>query len=182
MKRRVLSIGIALAGIYSIVVGVAWALASTEPASHPCPASGTLIQVDAETRVLSLCRNGKPDARFRIAHGRGGINKQTEGDGKTPVGRYTLAPARPSARFHLFLPVAYPSPEQRSRGYTGSDIGIHGPHAAFSWLGHATVWINWTEGCIAVATRSEIQQIARWVRETGATQILILFPYGLVFG
>lgn len=97
------------------------------------------------------------------------------------MGRYTLAPARASSRFHLFLPVPYPSPEQRGLGYTGNDIGIHGPHVAFAWLGHATVWIDWTEGCIAVATKGEIEQIARWVRETGATETLILYPYELVW-
>lgn len=97
------------------------------------------------------------------------------------MGRYPLAPARASSRFHLFLPVAYPSPEQRGRMYTGSNIGIHGPHVAFAWLGHATVWLNWTEGCIAVATQGEIEQIARWVRETGATETLILYPYELVW-
>jgi L,D-transpeptidase catalytic domain len=180
MKRRLVYLGVALAAIYAVVVGGAWLLANNGPPSYPCPAAGTLVQVDTKTRFLSLCRNGRLDGRFRIARGHGGVNKQREGDRKTPLGSYTLAPARASSRFHLFLPVAYPSLEQRGRGYTGSDIGIHGPHVAFSWLGHATVWVNWTEGCIAVATHGEIEQIARWVRETGATEILILYPYELV--
>jgi hypothetical protein len=180
MKRRLWRVVLCVVAAYGLVVGGAWLWAGTVPESRACPTAGTLVQVDANTRVISLCRNGQLDGRFRIARGRGGVNKQREGDRKTPLGRYTLAPARASSRFHRFLPVAYPSLEQQGRGYTGSDIGIHGPHVAFSWLGHATVWVNWTEGCIAVATQGEIEQIAKWVRETGATEILILYPYELV--
>lgn len=58
--------------------------------------------------------------------------------------------------------------------YSGSAIGVHGPHAAFAWLGHATAWPNWTLGCVAVGTRTEIERIARWVEANAAGEIVIL--------
>lgn len=139
-----------------------------------CPAAGVVVQVDSQARALSLCRNGAEEAWFRVALGRGGLDKRAEGDGRTPRGRYSLGPARPSTRYHLFLPVAYPTAEQAREGLTGSAIGVHGPHALFVWLGHATVWTDWTRGCVAVGTRAEVERIARWVRAHAAQEIVIL--------
>ena len=173
MKR----IGRAVLGsiaLYAGVVGGAWAWAHTDPGSRPCPPAGTLVQVDTGARVLCLCRQGRVEGRFRTALGRGGLSKRTEGDGKTPLGRYSLAPAVSSPRFHLFLPVGYPTPDQRAQGYSGGAIGIHGPHLAFLWLGYATAWANWTQGCVAVGTRGQVDQIAKWVRETGAAEIVLI--------
>lgn len=103
------------------------------------------------------------EGRFPVALGRGGLDKKREGDGRTPKGAYPLGAPRPSARFHRFVPVGYPTPEQRAQGLTGGDIGIHGPHAAFRPLGSLTTWVDWTEGCIAVGSRSEIEEVAAWV-------------------
>jgi murein L,D-transpeptidase YafK len=122
---------------------------------------------------LCLCQGGNSQGFFRVALGRGGVGKHTEGDGKTPIGSFTLSEARPSSRFGLFLAVGYPNAAQRQLGYTGSDIGVHGPHRAFFWLRHATLWLDWTAGCIAVATQSDIEGIAEWVRTTGAREIVI---------
>jgi murein L,D-transpeptidase YafK len=123
---------------------------------------------------MSLCRSGREEASFRVALGRNGVDKRVEGDERTPRGRYSLSSARPSNRYHLFHAVGYPTGEQVKRGYTGGAIGLHGPHAAFTWLGHATVWPDWTLGCIAVSTRAEIEEVARWVNATRVTEIIIL--------
>jgi murein L,D-transpeptidase YafK len=114
------------------------------------------------------------DASFRVALGRGGLDKRSAGDGRTPRGQYKLERARASARYHLFLPVDYPTAAQAKQGYTGTAIGVHGPHVAFTWLGHATAWRDWTLGCIAVGTRAEIERIAQWVDANAADQINIL--------
>ena len=160
--------------VYAVVLGLGalWSLRTAEHRS--CSARATLVQVDSAAHVLTLCRNGSEEASFPVALGRGGIDKKAEGDGRTPLGRYPLAPARASSRYHLFLPVGYPTSEQAKLGLTGSAIGVHGPHLAFSWLGSATAWPDWTLGCIALPTQGAIQRIATWVDRNHVSEIVIL--------
>jgi murein L,D-transpeptidase YafK len=167
---------LAVAGLlgYIAVLGVAAAWAKTAVSHRACPPGETVVLVDTQSGVLCLCRQGREERTFRVAVGRGGVDKRQEGDGRTPLGRYGLSPAQPSGRYHLFLPVAYPTVEQAKQGYSGSAIGVHGPHLAFAWLGHATVWSDWTLGCVAVATWSEIQAIAEWVANTKASEIVLV--------
>jgi murein L,D-transpeptidase YafK len=124
-----------------------------------------LVLVDVDAGVLCLCRDGRAEREYRVAIGRGGTGKQREGDGRTPLGRYPLGGARDSRLYHLFLPVGYPTSQQSQRGYTGSAIGVHGPHLAFAWLGHATVWPDWTLGCVALGTWTQIGEVAGWVAQ-----------------
>jgi hypothetical protein len=174
VKTRVLGSILAVLAAYSAILGagVLWAWAA--PKRPVCPGVGSVVVVDTATRVLCLCRDGQETGRFRVALGRGGLGKRLELDGKTPLGRYPLGTAIPSSRFHLFLPVGYPTPEQRARGYSGGAIGIHGPHVVFAWLGHWTTWPDWTQGCIAVGTQGEIEQIARWVASRRGVEIRVL--------
>jgi L,D-peptidoglycan transpeptidase YkuD (ErfK/YbiS/YcfS/YnhG family) len=174
MRRRAL-LAVALLGLaYVGFLAASAAWAQTSVAHESCPPEGAVIQVDTNARVLCLCRSGYEDAVFRVALGRRGVDKTREGDARTPRGRYSLSPATSSARYHLFLPVGYPTPEQVDRGFTGSAIGVHGPHIAFAWLGHSTTWIDWTLGCIAVGTRSQVEHLARWVADNGVREIVIL--------
>jgi len=173
VKRALLVVGI-VAAAYGVVVVASSSWASAPPTHASCPASGVALQVDSAARVLSLCRRGVEDASFRVALGRGGLDKRSEGDGRTPRGQYRLESARASRRYHLFLPVGYPTDAQVKQGYTGGAIGVHGPHVAFAWLGHATAWPNWTLGCIAVGTRVEVERVAEWVRANAAEKIIIL--------
>jgi murein L,D-transpeptidase YafK len=143
------------------------------PEGRPCPKSGSLVLVDTDARVLALCRDGRVERRFRVALGRGGIEKSRAGDEKTPLGRYPLRAPRKSRRYHLFLAVGYPTPAQKARGYSGGDIGVHGPHLAFAWVGHPSAWLDWTRGCIAVGSNADIDAIAAWVRRRDAREILI---------
>jgi murein L,D-transpeptidase YafK len=160
--------------VYALVLGVG-ALWSSRVAQHQgCSAGATLVQIDSSARVLTLCRNGTEDAAFRVALGRGGVAKKSEGDGRTPIGRYRIAPARASSRYHLFLEVGYPTAEQAKLGLTGSAIGVHGPHLAFFWLGPATAWPDWALGCIAVPTQGAIERIATWVSTNQVSEVLIL--------
>ena len=174
MGRRVRNwIGGAVAAyLILLLVGVLWAGRIAE--HRGCPAGATLMQVDAAARVLTLCRNGNEEASFHVALGRGGVDKKAEGDGKTPLGRYTLASAQQSSRYDLFLPVGYPTKEQAKLGLTGSAIGVHGPHVAFAWLGPATAWPDWTLGCIALPTRGSIERIAAWVATNHVSEVNIL--------
>jgi murein L,D-transpeptidase YafK len=50
------------------------------------------------------------------------------------------------------------------QGYTGSGIGLHGPRRGYTWLGRLNARVDWTRGCIALASDREIDALARWVR------------------
>jgi len=101
-------------------------------------------------------------ASHRVALGSGGLGKQKEGDGKTPLGRYGLGAPRQSQGYGIFVPVGYPTPAQQKLGFTGSAVGIHGPPRGAG--GALTTTVDWTAGCIAVGTDAEIEAISTWIR------------------
>lgn len=132
------------------------------------------VVVEATRGTLDLCRGGRSEGSFSVAFGVGGVGKRRRGDGKTPLGRYRLGTPRASVGgFHRFIPVGYPTAAQRRQGYTGSAIGIHGPHRATRWLGRAANLVDWTNGCVAVAEDAEIDAIEAWVRRRKAGWIVL---------
>src|SRR5262245_38553864 len=103
---------------------------------------------------MSFCDEGRRTRAFRISIGRGGVDKRREGDYKLPLGRYRLGAPRPSKGWHLFVPIGYPTAQQRRSGYTGSAVGIHGlPRCC---QGPAITDTDWTFGCIALGTDDEL--------------------------
>ena len=148
----------------------AFVLATMVPPA-PCADKGTALYVDATQRVLWLCESGKAVEAIPVALGRGGVNKRVEGDAKVPLGEYPLGSPVPSKAYHLFIPVGYPTPSQRRRGFTGSAIGVHGPHRGY--VGPDSITIDWTLGCIAVGTDAEIGRVAGWLKATKAHRIII---------
>lgn len=153
-----------------LLVGAALLLVAAT-AQEPCAGKGTLLYLRTQERTLYVCERDRVRAAHRVALGRGGVGKRSEGDERVPVGSYSLGRPRASSRFHLFLPVGYPTAAQRQQGYTGGAVGVHGPHrlaqGAFSTL------VDWTLGCIAVGTDEEIASIAAWVAEHDVRRILI---------
>ena len=146
-------------------------LSQEEPIS--CREPGTYLFVDTSTKKLSLCNNLKSLKTFSVALGQNGVDKYVEGDKKTPIGSYSLSSPRSSERFGLFIPVEYPTEEQRKEGRTGGEIGVHGPPRYAKWLGDLTTWVNWTKGCIAVGSDAAIREVAEWVQNEGVTRIVI---------
>lgn len=134
----------------------------------PCLNEGTKILAYANQRALFLCENGRTIRSYAIAIGTGGINKKIEGDRKTPIGVYQLGTPGPSAKFGTFIPVGYPTAEERRaapRGTNlGGEIGIHGPTRETVCAGFLNVSFDWTAGCLAVASDSLIEEIATWVK------------------
>jgi murein L,D-transpeptidase YafK len=137
-----------------------------------CP-PGTNVVVEASARRLQLCEDGKAAREFRVALGAGGLEKHKQGDQRTPIGEYPLAPGRFSTQFHTFLHVGYPTADERAQGYTGGDIGVHGPGRTFRYLGSLSTLSDWTAGCIAVGSDAEIDEIDRWVRSHNVASIVI---------
>ncbi len=128
--------------------------------------------VETRAHALWLCSGHRPLARIRVALGRGGVDKKREGDGRTPIGPYSLGAPKRSARFGTFIPIGYPTAEQRARGFTGRNVGIHGPDRRASWLRSLSTLIDWTAGCVATGTADDIASVAAFVRERRARVIL----------
>jgi hypothetical protein len=149
-----------------------WAKAPDDP----CPGRSTELVVDTRARTLHLCRQGKSDAVFSVNLGQGGLDKRRQGDQKTPLGRYRLSLPRASVSgFTWFVPIHYPTAAQKKRGYTGGAIGIHGPP---DWMPRQVIDLAfstpWTDGCIMVRSRAEIEWIRAWLLEHEATAIEML--------
>lgn len=149
-----------------MIVGLLLALAPCAGVTHPT------VVVEATRHTLDLCVAGRSEGSYAVAFGVSGVGKRKEGDGRTPLGRYRLSPPRASrSGFHRFIPIGYPTAAQRKQGYTGSAVGIHGPARALRWLGDAINAVDWTNGCVAVATDAEIEAIEAWVRRRKARWI-----------
>jgi murein L,D-transpeptidase YafK len=134
------------------------------------------INIDTSDHRLTICDNNKVVKEFPISLGRGGIGKKQRDDKKTPLGLYGLQMPHKSQRFGTFIPIQYPTPQQRAEGFTGSDVGIHGPvqkHSWFTWLNKTTTTVDWTFGCIAVENNNQIDYIANWVETHRDAKVMI---------
>jgi murein L,D-transpeptidase YafK len=66
---------------------------------------------------------------YTICNYSGGLGTKTkQGDGKSPEGFYTVYPSQmnPSSDYWLSFNIGYPNSYDRSHGYTGSAIMVHG--------------------------------------------------------
>lgn len=133
--------------------------------------------VKKTSRVLILSDRDQVLATFPIGLGRDPIGQKVRAeDGKTPEGEYFVCYKKEDSRYHLFLGLSYPSPEDASRGLDagiitateaeaildagmaksrppwntalGGPFGIHGYGSD----------LDWTEGTIAMAN-SNIEEI-----------------------
>ena len=66
---------------------------------------------------------------YPVCYFSGGPGTKTRmNDGKSPEGFYTIAPRQlnPVSHYHLAINIGYPNQLEKIKGYTGSDIMIHG--------------------------------------------------------
>lgn len=143
-----------------------------------CPSGAStgakpILLVETSKHALTLCEAGNSVETFSVRIGKNGTGKTREGDGKTPLGLYGLGEPRPSAAFGTFVPVDYPTADQRSAGYTGGAIGVHGPHRGVRWAGSLVNLFDLTDGCVGIATDAEMDRIADWIRAHQAHAILL---------
>lgn len=148
-----------------VLLAVGSTAAADEFGLSPCPRSGDAIVVLTDSRTLWLCASGSPAVQFSVAIGRSGVGKRKAGDGRTPLGTYTLGGPRPSGLFGTFIPIAYPTPAQAARGFSGAAVGIHGPPRGMDGPGYPVTSVDWTQGCIATASDDEVDVIADFVRD-----------------
>jgi murein L,D-transpeptidase YafK len=151
-----------LAAITIAALGT-WAVPASADDEVACDRESTGIVVDTATRTLTLCERGAAVRSFPVAIGGGGVGKEKEGDGKTPLGAYRLGAPRASADYGTFIPIGFPTAAQKKRGVTGGAIGIHGPDRRLRALGRVAVALGWTRGCVAVSSDVEMRSIVRWM-------------------
>ncbi len=139
------------------------------------PKSRHAIAIDASRSRLYLFENtGKGlqlVADYYASVGKLGIEKNLEGDQRTPLGVYFITSRLDPATLKDFygvgaLPINYPNPLDLSRGKTGSGIWLHGtPPDQFSRAPLAT------DGCL-VLSNPDLERILRSV-EPRSTPVVI---------
>ena len=138
-----------------------------------CPLSNG-INVHTTEQILNICKRGSVIKTFKVALGYKGVGKKQAGDNKTPIGLYGLAYPRKSNQFKVFIPILYPTTKQLAAGYTGRDVGIHGPTQSSSLFGWLSNLPSSTRGCIAVGKNNHIEYVANWVKANPGTKVLII--------
>lgn len=133
------------------------------------------IAVDASRSRLYLFENTangmKLVADYYTSVGKLGIEKNVEGDQRTPLGVYYITSRLDPATLKDFygagaLPINYPNPLDQSRGKTGSGIWLHGtPPEQFARAPLAT------DGCVVIANQ-DLERILRTV-EPRTTPVVI---------
>lgn len=167
-RGRLAHAGAALAAPLLAAVTIAGCAHRRAP---PCPDTGAALVVASHRACL--CEAGRAVRVYPVAIGRAGLGKKVQGDDRSPTGVYSLGTPRPSSKFHTFIPIGYPSAAQREAGFTGSDIGLHGPPRGWRRAGRATVWFDWTRGCIAFSSDAAIDEVAAWVRDHPGARVEI---------
>jgi L,D-transpeptidase YnhG len=140
------------------------------------PRNRHAIAVDASRARLYLFENGPQGLRlvadYYASVGKLGIEKNAEGDLKTPLGIYYVTNTLdPNSLKDLFgagaLPINYPNPYDLRRGKTGGGIWLHGvPQGQFARAPKAT------DGCVAVSNPDLLDILKRV--EIRTTPVIIL--------
>jgi murein L,D-transpeptidase YafK len=140
-----------------------------------CVREDVHVVVDTTAKQMILCSGHTEAARHAVNLGKGGLGKHKQGDDKTPLGTYALQPPRASnSGFTWFVPVGYPTKEQAARGFTGGAIGIHGPPEYIPQLIVDVAFDSpWTNGCIMVRTKEEIEAVRAWMLTHKPTVVVI---------
>lgn len=139
------------------------------------------IEIRKKARTLTLFDIEKPIKNYKMVLGFSPIgDKEIEGDGKTPEGRFYVFTKNPESKFHLSLGISYPSVDDAERGLKenliskdeaesivraisekgmplqktklGGEIYIHG----------GGITNDWTDGCIALRNE-EIAEVFKLV-------------------
>lgn len=135
----------------------------------------TQIIVSKHRRRMWLMHEDQIVKQYRIGLGFAPEgDKQVEGDGKTPEGRYYIDRRNPDSQFHLSLGISYPNARDVAEAQAlgkkpGGDIFIHGQ--ARDPRVRRSRGRDWTWGCISVKNR-EIEDIYAMVQDGTIIDIL----------
>ena len=155
-----------------IVVSLA-AMALLAGANWPPPGladgvTASRVEVLKSRRLLRLYDGDTLVKEYDVALGGAPVgHKQSEGDERTPEGRYSLDDRNPQSAFYRSLHVSYPRDEDVERAAAagvdpGGMIMIQGLPNGLGWVGRLHRLFDWTDGCVAV-TNPEMDEIWRAV-------------------
>lgn len=144
-----------------------WSTLALVLAAAPCPDRGVAVIVETSAHRLTLCEQGSARGTYKVAIGSGGVATKRVAHAQTPLGTFTLGAPRPSENYHSFIPLLNPDPKR----FSAWAIGLHGPPRATKDEGDVNVSIDWTWGCIAVASDALIDEVAAFVREKKVTRV-----------
>ncbi|MCL1048398.1 L,D-transpeptidase family protein [Shewanella abyssi] len=125
-----------------------------------------LVIVTKSTASLSLLSQGEIFKTYRIAMGDNPVgHKLTEGDQRTPEGRYLLDYKKLDSAYYRSIHISYPNDEDSLRADAlgispGGQIMIHGENPNSNLSPKEAQNYNWTDGCIAV-TNTEMDELWR---------------------
>ena len=135
-----------------------------------------VIAVDGAKSRLYLLENEPSGLRliadFYMSIGKSGLEKNVEGDSRTPLGVYFITRTLDTRTLGDFygvgaLPINYPNVLDRKRGKTGTGIWLHGtPSTRFSRPPLDT------NGCVVVAN-PDLMRIMQTVGTTNGTPVVI---------
>lgn len=134
------------------------------------------ILVEKAARRLTLMHKGEVIRTYRIVLGGNPIgDKASQGDDRTPEGRYVIDRKNPKSQFYLSLGISYPDASDRAeakrRGVKpGGDIMIHGTPDYIEPLYTVGVFPDWTRGCIALPNK-EMEEVFKLVSIGTAIEI-----------
>ncbi|MGS0679860.1 L,D-transpeptidase family protein [Shewanella sp. 125m-7] len=129
-----------------------------------------LVVVTKSEASMSLLRHGKLIKKYRIAMGDNPVgHKLTEGDQRTPEGRYLLDYKKSDSAYYRAIHISYPNDEDRLRADAlgispGGQIMIHGENPNSNLSPEEAQQYNWTDGCIAI-TNAEMDELWRAIDE-----------------
>lgn len=136
-----------------------------------------LVVVIKSKRIMFLIKEGKILKAYRVALGKNPSGRKlSQGDGRTPEGRYYIAGRNPDSSFYKALKISYPNEKDFEDAHRlnlnpGGGVMIHGLSKKVEYLGKYHIIDDWTEGCIAV-TNEEMDEIWSAVPDGTAVEIL----------
>ncbi len=156
---------------YSLQIGAVTSLQSASySSSNTSIGKIDLVVVDKSQSSMSLMRNGQILRKYRIAMGDSPVgHKVTEGDQRTPEGRYLLDYKKSNSSYYRAIHISYPNEEDSLRATAlglspGGQIMIHGQNPNSSLTPEEAQQYNWTDGCIAI-TNAQMDELWRAIDE-----------------
>jgi murein L,D-transpeptidase YafK len=143
------------------------------PVLQLAPSHAHAILVDTTRSRLFVFANAGGVPRlvtdFYVSVGKNGVEKQREGDQKTPLGVYTIVSSKeklPDFYGPGAFPISYPNEWDRQHGRGGYGIWLHGtPSETYSRPPRAT------DGCIVLANE-DLERLAKYVN-VGRTPVIV---------
>ena len=177
MKKLGIRVGIALIILIIACNGETISPIKINATEHKDIGKADKVFVEKSKRKLHLMRHDSIIKSYTICLGDSPIGpKTTQGDEKTPEGKYTIDYRNNKSSYHLSLHISYPNKadieQAKKRGVSpGGDIMIHGLPNNKKSLDSIKITYDWTDGCIAL-NNYEIDEI--WKAVDNGTPIEIV--------